>query len=99
MCSESLSDRHSVSGTSRQPSCMLSLEHLFLRTLSLVRYPKIRVRTDSENPFALVAAVREELRLARVGASEIDRFSEQALSQAHREAIRNVCKAWVDLGD
>ncbi len=64
-----------------------------------MRYPKIRVRTESENPFALVAAVREELRLARVAPKEIDLFSEQALSQAREEAIREVCKAWVDLGD
>jgi hypothetical protein len=64
-----------------------------------VRYPKIRVRTQSENPFALVAAVREELRLARVNTREIELFSEQALSHARSEAIRNVCSAWVDLGD
>lgn len=64
-----------------------------------MRYPKIRVRTDSENPLALVAAVREKLRLARVTASEIDLFSEQALSQAREDAIRAVCKAWVNLGD
>lgn len=64
-----------------------------------MRYPKICVRTNSENPFALVAAVREELRLARVKASEIDLFSEQALSQARGDAIRDVCKAWVNLGD
>lgn len=69
------------------------------QTYNLVRYPKIRVRTDSENPLALVAAVREELRLARVEASEIDRFSEQALSESHGDAIREVCKAWVDLGE
>ncbi len=64
-----------------------------------MRYPEIRVRTDSENPLALVAAVREELRLARVKASEIELFSEQALSQARADAIRDVCKAWVNLGD
>ena len=64
-----------------------------------MRYPKIRVRTDSENPLALVAAVREELRLARVEASEINRFSEQALSKSHDDKIREVCKAWVDLRD
>ena len=66
---------------------------------NLVRYPKIRVHTDSENPLALVAAVREELRLARVEASEIDRFSDQALSESRSEAIREICKAWVDLRD
>lgn len=64
-----------------------------------MRYPTIRVRTDSENPLALVAAVREELRLARVEPSEINRFSEQALSEQQDEAIREVCRAWVDLGD
>lgn len=64
-----------------------------------MRYPKIRVRTDSENPLALVAAVREELRLAKVEASEIYRFSEQALSEKRAEAIRAVCRAWVVLED
>ncbi|MFQ5527354.1 MAG: hypothetical protein ACE5GX_13960 [Thermoanaerobaculia bacterium] len=64
-----------------------------------MRYPKIRVRTESENPFALVAAVREELRMARVESREIDLFSEQALSRTRGEEIREVCKAWVDLGD
>lgn len=64
-----------------------------------MRYPKIRVRTQSQKPLALVAAVREELRLAKIEASEIERFSEQALSQRHADGIREVCKAWVDLGD
>lgn len=64
-----------------------------------MRYPKIRVRTDSENPLALVAAVREELRLARVDATEIHRFSEQALSEEREKAIRDICRAWVNLGD
>ena len=64
-----------------------------------MRYPKICVRTDSENPLALVAAVREELRLAKIEPSEIDRFSEQALSEARADAIREVCRAWVNLGD
>ncbi len=67
--------------------------------LNDVRYPEIRVRTESENPFALVAAVREELRLARVESREIDLFSEQALSQAREDAIREVCRAWVNVGD
>lgn len=67
--------------------------------MKAVRYPKIRVRTDSENPLALVAAVREELRLARVEASEIYRFSEQALSEKRDEAIREVCRSWVHLED
>lgn len=64
-----------------------------------VRYPKIRVQTESENPFALVAAVREELRQARVASKEIELFSEQALSDAREEAIREVCRAWVNLGE
>lgn len=64
-----------------------------------MRYPQILVRTDSENPLALVAAVREELRLARVEPSEINLFSEQALSKRREDAIREVCRAWVNLGD
>ena len=64
-----------------------------------MRYPNIRARTESENPIALVAAVRAELRLARVEPTEIERFSEQALTQARADAIRAVCKAWVNIGD
>ena len=64
-----------------------------------MRYPQIRVQTLSENPLALVAAVREELRLARVESEEIDRFSEEALSEAREGEIRDVCRAWVDLGE
>lgn len=64
-----------------------------------LRYPEISVRTESQNPLAWVAAVREELRLARVEPEEIDRFSEEALTQRQEEAIKAVCRAWVNLGD
>ena len=64
-----------------------------------MRYPKIRVRTESENPFALVAAVREELRLAKIEAREIERFSEEALSESSEDQIRAVCRAWVDVAE
>ena len=71
----------------------------FFRANETLRYPDIRVRTESRNPLALVAAVREELRLARVTRAEIDQFSEEALSQAQEEAIKAVCRTWVNLGD
>lgn len=44
------------------------------------RYPAIRVRTRSPNPFALIAAVRYALWRARVEPAEIDRFTEAALT-------------------
>ena len=58
------------------------------------RYPEIHVRTRSRNPLALVAAIREELRRARVGEAEIRRFSRQALAGGGASRIREVCRSW-----
>ncbi len=62
-----------------------------------MRYPDISVQTESENPLALVAAVRHELRQAGIDRGEIERFSEEALSQPRDQEIRDVCQAWVNL--
>jgi hypothetical protein len=51
----------------------------------------------SPNPFALVAAVRQELRRAGVEAEEIEAFTREALEQGPERA-RNICGQWVDVG-
>lgn len=64
---------------------------------SLPRYPKIWVEIESQNPLALVAAVREALRLAHVQHSEISRFSDEALASESPKDVKKVCKQWVRL--
>lgn len=60
------------------------------------RYPEIHVATASRNPLALVAAVREELRLARIDQDEIERFSEEVLADpVDPRRVRAVCSQWV----
>ncbi len=62
----------------------------------LPRYPELRVAVRSDNPLALVAATRAELRLAGVDATEIRDFSDQALSTGvDRELVRQVVREWV----
>lgn len=64
---------------------------------SLPRYPKICVEIESQNPLALVAAVREALRLAHVQRSEISRFSDEAFASESLREIKKVCRQWVRL--
>lgn len=60
------------------------------------RYPDIRVQVESRNPLAMVAAVRHELRLARVPRSDIEDFSDQALSTGvDRKVVQQVIDEWV----
>ena len=60
------------------------------------RYPKIHVATASPNPWAAVAAVREEMRRARVDTKEIERFSEQVLTgPVDEDHVHDVCAQWV----
>lgn len=61
----------------------------------MTRYPQIRVSLRSPNPFALVAAVREELRRAGVEKSEIELFSRQALASTDAGRIQEVCRQWI----
>jgi hypothetical protein len=63
------------------------------------RYPDILVESHSQNPLALVAAVREALRLAHVENSEISRFSDQALNTPEPRHVREICREWVILED
>ncbi len=58
------------------------------------RYPEVRVRLHSRNPFALVSAVRQGLRRYHVGHREIDRFTEEALRAEEPSRMREVCAAW-----
>jgi hypothetical protein len=59
------------------------------------RYPKIFVEIDSQNPLALVAAVREALRLAHVERSEISEFSDEAFASSSPREVAEVCREWV----
>ncbi len=59
------------------------------------RYPELRVSIRSHNPMALVAAVREALRLARARHSEIDRFTDQALARPDESHVMAVAERWV----
>jgi hypothetical protein len=64
-------------------------------------FPEIHVHTESDNPFALVAAVRLALRRADVGGGDIARFTQEALGNGDARTSRHVCRAWVkvDGGD
>lgn len=59
------------------------------------RYPHLRVSIRSPNPLALVAAVREELRLAGAHHADIERFTDQALARPDRPHVRAVAERWV----
>ena len=59
------------------------------------RYPELHVSIRSHNPLALVAAVREELRLAGARRSEIDRFTDQALARPESPHVLAVAQRWI----
>ena len=61
------------------------------------RYPQIHVQVSSRNPLALIAAVRQALRLAHIDRSEIRRFTNEAFAFAGGDATRRVCSRWVDV--
>lgn len=64
------------------------------------RYPEVRIRLHSRNPFAIVSAVRQGLRRCRVDDREIERFTEEALRNEEPDRMREVCTAWaaVEIG-
>ena len=62
--------------------------------LMMPRYPEIRIRLHSRNPFALVSAVRFALRRSRVDSREIERFTEEALCDEDPRHIEQVCASW-----
>jgi hypothetical protein len=85
---------------SRQVSCTLNngTKVMSLAVLDrMVRYPKIQVAVNSRNPLAIVAAVREQMRLAGIDPHLIQRFSDEALSQEDSRLIHHVCREWVEV--
>ena len=63
----------------------------------MARFPRIQVSVRSRNPLAVVAAVREEMRLAAVEPDLIRRFSDEALSESDSERIIQICGDWVNV--
>lgn len=59
------------------------------------RYPELHVSIRSPNPLALVAAVREELRLAGAGHDDIARFTDQALARGDAGHVLEVAERWI----
>ena len=59
------------------------------------RYPELRVSIRSHNPLALVAAVREEMRLAGAERREIARFTAQALARPDESHVVRVAESWI----
>ncbi len=61
------------------------------------RYPEIHIRLHSDNPFALISAVRMALRKSRIAKGEIDRFTEEALRVEEPQRMRQVCNDWAEV--
>lgn len=61
-----------------------------------IRYPHLRVSTRSRNPLALLAAAREELRLARVEPAEIQLFTAECMAADDDWLkVRRVVDRWI----
>jgi hypothetical protein len=58
-------------------------------------YPDVHVSVRSRNRFALVSAIRLGLRRAGTSPAEINRFSQEALSEQDTRRFEEICKAWV----
>jgi len=61
------------------------------------RYPEVRIRLHSRNPFAWVSAIRQALRHSQVDDREILQFTEEALGQHDPHRIREVCSTWAEI--
>ena len=61
------------------------------------RYPDIQVRLRSNNPFALISAVRLALRRSHVDPGEISRFTEEALRSEEPQRMRQICSDWAEV--
>ena len=61
------------------------------------RYPQIRVRLHSRNPFALISAIRLAMRRSRLDSGEIDRFTEEALRSEEPQQMWEVCSDWAEI--
>jgi hypothetical protein len=60
-------------------------------------YPEVRVSLRSPNRFALVSAIRQELRRAGTPRAEIERFSQEALTTQDPRHFEEICSRWVRL--
>lgn len=58
-------------------------------------YPDVRVSVRSRNRYALVSAIRYGLRRAGTPHSEIERFSQEALSTQDPHRLEEICQQWV----
>lgn len=65
----------------------------------MVKYPEISVQLSGEdgNAFAILARVRKALHKAKVSATEIELFTNEAKSGDY-DHLLNVCIEWVDVG-
>ncbi len=61
------------------------------------RYPDIQVRLRSQNPYALVSAVRMALRQAHIDEAEVMKFTEQAFENEEPRRMREVCRNWAQV--
>ena len=61
------------------------------------RYPDIHIRLRSNNPFALVSAIRQALRRSHVDPGEIHRFTAEALAHEEPKRMRQVCSDWAEV--
>lgn len=61
------------------------------------RYPDLRIRLRTENPYALVSAIRLALRRAGTGRDEIERFTEEAVSIDDPCRLRQLCGRWASI--
>jgi hypothetical protein len=60
-------------------------------------YPDVRICLRSRNRFALVSAIRQELRRAGTPHDEIERFSREALTTQDPQRFEELCDRWVRL--
>ena len=61
------------------------------------RYPYIHVRLRSDNPFALISAVRLALRRSHIDPGEFHRFTVLALASDEPRRMRQVCSDWAEV--
>jgi hypothetical protein len=61
------------------------------------RFPEVEVSLRSNNPVALIAAVRLALRQAHVDQELIGEFSDRAFETADPQRQRRVCRSWVSI--
>jgi hypothetical protein len=58
-------------------------------------YPDVLVSLRTRNRFALVSAIRQELRRAGTPPAEIERFIGEALEAPDPQRFEEICRDWV----